>query len=116
MPKRMSRRRIASEVVQGDGSWVDVRRMTVAEHNQNQALVRASNEAMKANDSDKIEQIERDMSALIASCVLDWNWVDDDGEALPKPSGEGMLALTLDEVEFLANAIRGNVDEKKAES
>lgn len=117
MPRRQSIRRVASEAVQGEDSYIIVRKMTVGEHTRHLALVADAQQAQADGDSQRITAIESEMTGLLASCVRGWNWVDDDDEPLPSPAEDEdvLQALTLDEVEFIVNAIRGNVDsEKKA--
>lgn len=51
---------------------------------------------------------ERDWGALgrvLASLIVEWNWVDEDGSPLPLPSSGGLGMLSIDEVNALSNAI-----------
>lgn len=114
MAQRQNRRQVDSERVQGEGSFVVVRGMTVGEHNQNLKLVRQAQRLGADADEGQVAKLEADMAKLMGACVLDWNWVDDDEQPLPLPrDDEGVLErLTLDEIAFLAEVIRGDVEKK----
>jgi len=77
MAKRKGTRfRVATESVQGEGSWVELRGTTVGE-------VRAARAG------------ELDDDQLILKHVVGWNWVDDKGHDLPLPKDEPGIVDTL---------------------
>ena len=97
MPKRLNTKRVACDEVQGDDSFVVLRRPTYGE-----AMA-----ALRAQDSDSAEQREQVGRALLAGRVVEWNWVDDDGQLLPLPSTDLQVIerLTDQEVEFLFRSL-----------
>lgn len=108
MPQRKtSTVQVDSTEVQGEGSWVRVRRLTWGEI---KALSRRQ-EAIKEDQEQAIEVTDE----LLAEHALAWNWVDDDGAPLPQPKGNvGIIdQLTDEEFSFLADAITGNERERK---
>lgn len=98
MPRMTQTRRIDTESVQGEGSWVDatsprvreVRRCAVGGQEYESAL------------------------ALLTAHIVGWNWTDEEGNALPIPSEDENVVddMTQDEIIFLLqeiNSIRGAV-------
>jgi len=101
----VKRRRIVkfdSPEIQGEGSWARVSQLTVKE----------MREIDKLKDVESFDSFELAIST-IKSHVVEWNWVDDDGEPMPQvpDSPEVVEALTDYEVEFLGICIRGPQDE-----
>lgn len=94
MPQRKSTLRVSCEPVQGEDSYVVLRRITLGE-------------AKKFRTLDGTPDFDR--MSFLAPHILDWNWVDDDGEPLPLPSTDSTVldVLTDAEVAFLVNALRG---------
>ena len=112
MPSRVKKvRRVDSEVVQGDGSWVDMLR----------PKGRALKEAMRVNsdnigedgDKDGLKSYEYNEGFLQAH-IKGWNWVDDDGEPLAQPKDDIAVfdELTLEEVNFLSEHLMETKDPK----
>lgn len=95
MAQRKSTRKILSDAVQGEGSYVVLRALEYG-------LVE---ERMKLDAEDRaaVLQFNRD---FVQAIVVDWNWVDDAGQALPLPSADPEVIgrLVLPEFEWLANA------------
>ena len=89
MPQRQRVKQVKSEEVQGADSWVKIRKPTVAE---------ARELLGNAEPGAKFRQV-----------VLDWNWVDDDGNPLPKPGDVPDITdlLTADEITFINGALTG---------
>ena len=95
MPERkhLRCRRIDSEEVQGDGSWVKIKSPSM-------------------DDIKNAGEIPEELTAqmeysqkLMSQLIIDWNWVDDEGNPLPKPSPAVLADLPFEEVTFLLNAI-----------
>jgi hypothetical protein len=81
-------RRIDSAQVQGEGSFVILRNLTVGEASD--FIRTASGNAVEVR------------AAFLAGKVVEWNWVDGDGNPLPQPTDESVLRLlTLEEQMFL---------------
>lgn len=115
MPQRQSVHKIPSETVQGADSFVCVRRMTVAEFETHDRRLRAVRKAQAEGDQAECDRLEAETRDFYASVLIDWNWVDDAGEDLPKPSKnvDVIKTLTMDEIEFLTGVIMMGGGEKK---
>lgn len=102
MPQRDSTRRLDSSEVQGDGSYVVFRRLEVG-------LVKE----IRSNPNGKTN-LELNMDSILA-CVVDWNWVDDEGTPLPLPNEDPTVLdkLFFSETDFLIDAIWGTDEERK---
>ena len=103
-PKRRRVQRHASNEVQGEGSWVIVAALNVAE-------MRGYRKQAEEKDFDAFEMgID-----VLKTHVYTWNWVDDDDSPLPQPEDDPMVIdlLTDTEVEFLSTCIQGSEDEAK---
>lgn len=101
MPERLTAtRRIDSAQVQGDGSFVVLRNLTV-----NEALG-----FIGAKNGNAIEI----RAGFLASKVVEWNWVDDNGNPLPQPTEETLRDLTIQEQRWLAEQLfaRPEVEQK----
>lgn len=53
----------------------------------------------------RIEELQRQQLALLLPFVVEWNWVDDEGEAMPLPHESGKADLYREEVEWLGDSI-----------
>lgn len=98
---RQSTRKHDSTEVQGEGTWVELRKLTMGE--------------MKRIEQDVETEGNIPFSERkIRECVTAWNWTDEDGNALPIPSeDEAVLdGLTSDEFNFLCKCIVGAGDRK----
>lgn len=104
MPKRKRIVRYPSDEIQGEGSWVLVALLTVAE-------MREVRKEQKAKDADMFEL----GVTLMKSHVKDWNWVDDEGEPMPSPKDQPGIVEGLSDPEsgFLSECIRGSESETK---
>lgn len=115
MPARQNLKTVASDEVQGDGSWVKLRPYTVAQHNLRAVLLRR---AQAAETEAETQAIEAELWALFAEVVVSWNWVGDDDKPLPQPTDAGVYQLlTMPEMQFLGRAVQEAstlADEKKA--
>jgi hypothetical protein len=102
----------ASEV-QGEGTWVKVRKVDFGEKRRFMALAQrmrvqgAAQETAQTLEDDALKP----MAALVARGVLEWNWTDAEGDPLPLPrEADGDAAidhLLEEEVTFLAGHILG---------
>lgn len=101
MPKRQNTRRVDSAEVQGEGSFVVVKAI-------NYGAARKAREESGGDTDDSSR--ERIGAKMISDNVVEWNWVDDNGEPLPQLNGslETLDLLTANEVEFLTKAITGD--------
>lgn len=96
MAKRKSTRKHDTEEVQGKGSYVVMSPFKVSE-------IRAARAARKDPEYDGVEAGIQSLK----DHLVDWNWVGDDGNRLPKPSDDPTVVddLTSEEAEFLANLL-----------
>lgn len=108
MAKRQAIYTIPSADVQGEGSWVKVRAITRGQ------LVELATLAQRY-DTLSVEERAQVENQLISDLVVDWNWVDDDGNPLPLPRDHPELIASLPqrEVQFLLDAITGETMAKK---
>lgn len=118
MAQRQGIIRVDSAEVQGDGSYVVVRKLRYAQRQQATRMMAA---AFGGTLPQKLEGADITLTSdflagndaytrdLLTANVIEWNWVDDTGKGLPLPSTEpGVIErLTDDEVNFLARAIQG---------
>ena len=135
MPKRVSSRKETSEEVQGEGSWVIMTGLKVKEMKAQRVVTETEKTALAAyrknlRKHQKLQEQDPDLEDLDAYTtdfnsmdagidtlkkhILDWNWVDDEGEPLPNPQEDEDVfdELTDTEVTFLINRMMG-VDEVK---
>lgn len=104
MPKRRGIRRIDSDAIQGEGSWIEVDSLTVKE-------VKALRKQAKKEDYDNFDA----GVDLVKKHVIGWNWVDYDNKKLPVPKSRPSIVetLTVQEVNFLAEALMGEDEASK---
>lgn len=99
--QRQNLKRVASDSVQGAGSWVEVKGLTLGESK------RIAQETAEAGDDTAVQVALTER--LIRDHLLNWSWVDDDGDPLPLPADDPsvMDLLTVEEITFLGGAISG---------
>lgn len=94
MPKRLTAtRKVKTDEVQSKGSWVLFKAVTWGE----------TTKLAATPDDIEPENAAGNILTFLTEKVLDWNWVDEEGEALLLPiSGDGWMdALTKEEVTYL---------------
>ena len=91
--------RVDSASVQGEGSYVLLKKMT---HGEVKTFNRAMSEAAATED-------EEPLRIAIRTQVIGWNWSDAEGVAFPLPKDDPLLLDRLTEVEllFLTQSIMG---------
>jgi hypothetical protein len=96
MPKRQNVRRVNSEPVQGDDSYVVLNSITWRRGRD------IENGWAEWTDAERI--------GALAPVIAGWNWVDDNGEPLPqvKDNPSVILDLTMDELLFILKALAGD--------
>lgn len=104
MSQRKCSVRYPSEEVQGEGSYIALSPMKVKE-------IRKLRKDSKADED--FDFFEKGLE-LLATRVLDWNWVDDEGKPLTKPSEDSSIIDELTEAEatFIVDKLLGS-DEVK---
>lgn len=91
MPQRKAIRRVATPEVQGEDSWVEVRRLQVGEW-----LALQTNGAEMTQAASTRQGLD-----VLASHVVGWNWVDDDGKPLPQLTADPTVLEKLTDEETL---------------
>jgi hypothetical protein len=92
--KNKLQRRIDSSEIQGEGSFVVMRAPTLNDIRDN----------VLADLTDKKASIDFSIT-LLGRLVESWNWVDDEGNALPQPSEEVIVGLPYNEIKFLMDQL-----------
>jgi len=112
MPKRQREKKVPSEDVMGEDSYVIVR--SPKYENIVKAIEMTSEEEQEGNSrAQQLAQMKFGED-LLEECIVEWNWVDDDGKPMPQ-YGNGTKAtdLSLSEVTFLLDKILGDSRRKK---
>lgn len=106
MAQRMAVRRIPTEEVQGEDSFIVASMVTLEDWDEVDKKQKKGEPYVVA------------MRDVMARRVLDWNWVDDDGKPLPKPKGNPSVfaKLTGPEIEVVERAISGRKAEERKNS
>lgn len=107
MPRQKRTIRHDSSHVQGEGSWVELSKLTWGE-------IKAMRKVVEETEGNADLQFEAGEDRIIKH-VLDWNWADEDGNPLPKPQDDPSVFddLTDEEFGFLADAMVGSAEERK---
>lgn len=136
MPQRQSVVKVPTPEAQGDDSWVCVRKLTVKERGQarkmandliDKALATEDMAASGKNPSlyDQLRaqktgaglqgDTERMTLDLFRDHIVEWNWVNDDGEPLPQPKDDPAVfdRLLDNEVAELNRALGASAAEQK---
>jgi hypothetical protein len=107
MPQRQAIITVQSADIQGPDSWVKVRAVT---HGTAQDMKRLAASAVAGDEGAKLALDEAGMQLLIDH-VVDWNWVNDQGEPLPIPKNAPDVLDTMlqFEIDFLGEAVGNTV-------
>ena len=99
MPKRRGIRRVDSLAIQGEESWVEVDSLTVKE---------VKDMRKRSRDDEEYDNFDAGIE-LVKKHVINWNWVDYDGVSMPAPKTYNAIVetLTVEEINFLADALMG---------
>lgn len=119
-PTRQNVRKWDSPDVQGEDSWVIIRKMEAHEYRSAMSRITRA-ERLKDRDATAYQQFVDDTGAtpgeiesqsVLAQAIVKWNWVDTDGTPLPQPKEDpGVIArLTGDELSFLNRCLYGPTD------
>lgn len=103
MPKRQSVRKYGTEEVQGEDSFVILSGVKVKEIRR----------ARKESNDPKFDEFEAGIG-LLSTHILQWNWVDDEGNQLPLPKKDpGVIdELTNEETVLLVDLMMGESESK----
>jgi hypothetical protein len=115
---------------QGNAAWVVIRKLKYGERDLDQeffALAVRGDELTNEINSpdvssdrkneigDEIQEIELEILGLLLPFIVDWNWVDDDGNKMPIPETVGTVELYREEANWLTDAIREVVFPRREE-
>lgn len=105
MAHRVSTRKVLSDDVQGDGSYVVLRALPYGMISQRAKI-----------DQSDFDQVLEFNQQFLAAVVVEWNWVDDAGEPLPLPADDPAVVdrLVIPEFEFIARSAGLDGSAKKA--
>ena len=108
MATRLSTTRFESEEVQGEGSFVVLKAIKVSEVRE------LRNKSKAAKESGEEFDFFEEGLKMLAGRVLDWDWVDDEGNLLEKPSDnpEVVDELTEAEASFIIDLLLGGKEAK----
>lgn len=118
MPERKGTRTFDTSDVQGEGSWVQIRAMTVGEVLASQREVEARDNLLYkvgaflgrlVRHRPPQSELTRQFLARSLQYVQAWNWVDSAGEPLPAPAEDPRVLerLTNDEMALIVACVRG---------
>lgn len=116
MPERQRTKKHDSKEVQGAGSYVIIRAITVkgAKLLQKQAAQPVIPDDASAADWLRIESEHAELVAqltneFMADSIMEWNWVDDEGKPLAQPKDDPTVLdeLTPEEIGFLSDHMGG---------
>lgn len=116
-PVRQNIKTIASDALMGRGSWVKFRSMLVAEHTEYQSLIRGSQQLAQSKEAtaDDFDKNEKRLREIICGCVVEWNWVDNEGQDMPQPFNNPNIIelLTQEELTWLMESLLSSKAETK---
>lgn len=98
-------KRVTTEKVQGEGSYIDLRPIKWGTAKRFDKL-----QGENGNQQKRTEETDK----LVIESILGWNWKDDDGNPLPLPKDDESVIddLTIDEMVLIMNAIMPEVASK----
>lgn len=97
--------RVDASKVQGEGAYVDWRRLTWGERRDTRE------QSTQLEGEESVEYL----LGFVASHIAGWNWTDDQGQPLPLPqSAADLEKLFVEEIDFLlrtaTRALRGELE------
>lgn len=121
MPERKNTFRVESDEVQGEGSFVVLRKPSWREQqDKNERIAEANGGAMPRSMAELARvttewlRTNREVAEQqVAGCVVRWNWVDDEGKPMPLPKDGGMAQLSFDEMQWLYTRLQPQAEAAK---
>jgi len=96
MAQRQTVIKVPTPEIQGEGSYVEIQQMTVAEAQAYQERINSG-----IDDATLVTEV-------LIKYVVGWDWVDENGDPLPLPSEKGdVMHLLSHELLFLSNQVGG---------
>ena len=118
MAKRQNIHTIPTEYLQGEGSFIKIKAMSVEMFDRAEQRMRDVAAAQEAKDSVSIARLQRESYEDYAEVVIAWDWVDDEGKELPQPyhNPDTFSQLSVPELMFIAEHLNPfSMLEKKEE-
>jgi hypothetical protein len=114
MPQRNIFFKLDTTPVQGEGSFVRIRKFLVSDFERSNKIAREQKSAAERGDYAEFDRLESEAGQIIADALEEWNWVDDEGQPLPQPKGKPQILsmLTVEEREFIFKNLHGNPQKK----
>lgn len=108
IPKRNRIKTITGNI-NHDGGKIVIKAPTVGDQRHNQKHLKTF--------KDGSDEQELAANQWMADYVLDWDWIDDDGNPLPKPhrNPEVFIQITNDELKYIALCLGGMTPEDEAD-
>jgi len=107
MAKRRNTRKVETEDLQGEGSYVILKNIpykTVREARQKMN----SGKSKDLTDEEQAKIEDEFVQEIFSLVVTEWDWVDDDDEPMKLPSnGLDIGELTIDEISFIMEQATG---------
>ncbi|MBU0847016.1 hypothetical protein KKH23_07470 [Patescibacteria group bacterium] len=115
MPKRQNIVQLDSSKVQGEGSYVIVRRQIVEEMRTFLSSETWAELQKSLKDDATGGAVVIDIAKEASGRIIEWNWVDDNDDPLPLPKDDPEVfdRLTDQEFMFLSNALGSREAEER---
>lgn len=120
MAQRITNRKIDTAGLQGEGSFIVIKSLpygTTRQLNRISALMEQTEKLEELPADEKARVIDDGVAftdKIIIESLVDWNWVDDRGEAMQLPTKpEDLDTLTFDEVKFIIESVKGSKEAAK---
>jgi len=115
---RTRTRRVETDELQGEGSYIIIKRATVNEAQELRKIQTTRPPDVEGLDRDEAqelmdafsEDLELRARTFLANFILEWNWMNDDDQIFPLPDVDHLDVfgdLTTDELSFIYVAIAG---------
>lgn len=108
---RVTSKKIETKDLQGEGSYVVLRKMSYGDTKQSMKFLALGDVSQREDMSseEKLSKMNEEAAfteSMIFNGVVEWNWSDENGNALPVPrKAEDLDKLTMEEVSFLVTAL-----------
>ena len=98
---RVKQKRYDTKSVQGQGTWVEMKPLSVEEVQEARAKLNQENNVEYSID-------------LLHKHLVAWNWTDEEGQPLPQPGSPGDFeGMTHSEFDYLCHLLVGQGSELK---
>ena len=107
MAKRQNIHTIPTVDLQGEGSFIKIKAMSVEMFDRAEQRMRDLAIAQESKDSVTIARLQRESYEDYAEVIMAWDWVDDEGKELVQPyhNPDVFAQLNIPEMVFIANQL-----------